>query len=382
MKVLVVAGAFYPAKRYGGPVVSIDNMCTLLKDQCDFYLIARDHDFGEEKRLEGITSGWNERNNCKVLYLSEDKFTYEIFQKVYLDVSPDFVYVNSLFDAKLTLSFLKICKEKKCNVLLAPRGQLCDGAFKRKYKKIPFIWYLKMKGLIKDVYFQSTSDDETNAIKKYLKAKNNNIFYLPNIPSIPSRNIERLEKKEGEGDFVFLSRIHPKKNLVSALSFFNSVKGSVRFDIYGPIEDSDYWSECQKVIEKLPKNITVNYCGLTSHDEVHNVFSRYNGFLFPTFSENYGHVIAESLIAGTPVIIRDQTPWNDVSIFNCGWAIPLSDKKSFCEKIQAIVDLNDSGFQKMSLSAKEYAYKKADLLQLTRQYRDAFEKTLAYSKEN
>ena len=57
-------------------------------------------------------------------------------------------------------------------------------------------------------------------------------------------------------------------------------------------------------------------------------------------------------------------------------------KKSFCEKIQAIVDLNDSGFQKMSLSAKEYAYKKADLLQLTRQYRDAFEKTLAYSKEN
>lgn len=239
-----------------------------------------------------------------------------------------------------------------------------------------------MKGLIKDVYFQSTSDDETNAIKKYLKAKNNNIFYLPNIPSIPSRNIERLEKKEGEGDFVFLSRIHPKKNLVSALSFFNSVKGSVRFDIYGPIEDSDYWSECQKVIEKLPKNITVNYCGLTSHDEVHNVFSRYNGFLFPTFSENYGHVIAESLIAGTPVIISDQTPWNDVSIFNCGWAIPLSDKKSFCEKIQAIVDLNDSGFQKMSLSAKEYAYKKADLLQLTRQYRDAFEKTLAYSKEN
>lgn len=158
-------------------------------------------------------------------------------------------------------------------MLLAPRGQLCDGAFKRKYKKIPFIWYLKMKGLIKDVYFQSTSDDETNAIKKYLKAKNNNIFYLPNIPSIPSRNIERLEKKEGEGDFVFLSRIHPKKNLVSALSFFNSVKGSVRFDIYGPIEDSDYWSECQKVIEKLPKNITVNYCGLTSHDEVHNVLA-------------------------------------------------------------------------------------------------------------
>lgn len=82
------------------------------------------------------------------------------------------------------------------------------------------------------------------------------------------------------------------------------------------------------------------------------------------------------------MIISDQTPWNDVSIFNCGWAIPLSDKKSFCEKIQAIVDLNDSGFQKMSLSAKEYAYKMADLLQLTRQYRDAFEKTLAYSKEN
>jgi hypothetical protein len=42
MKVLVIAGLYYPAKNAGGPVVSIDAICTLLHDQVEFYVLALD----------------------------------------------------------------------------------------------------------------------------------------------------------------------------------------------------------------------------------------------------------------------------------------------------------------------------------------------------
>ena len=32
-------------------------------------------------------------------------------------------------------------------------------------------------------------------------------------------------------------------------------------------------------------------------------------FVFPTLGENFGHVIYESLMCGTPVLVSDNTPW-------------------------------------------------------------------------
>ena len=74
-------------------------------------------------------------------------------------------------------------------------------------------------------------------------------------------------KKSGEGKFVFVSRIHPKKNLISAIEYMKDIKGKVVFDIYGPIEDEEYWKQCNQKIHELPQNITVNYCGLVNHEK-------------------------------------------------------------------------------------------------------------------
>lgn len=373
IKVLVIAGGFYPAKKYGGPVVSLDNMCSLLHSETEFYLVARNHDFGDKEPLSGINDGWNERENCRVCYLSEEAVSKNTFLDIFEKVSPDITYINSLFDAEFTLPFLKICKRFKCPVLLAPRGQLCAGAlnndFAKKIKKLIYIFLLKTGGLLKGVSFQSTSDEETESIRRYLKAKQDKIRFLTNIPSMPEKECLREPKKTGEGRFIFLSRIHPKKNLVSAIRFFDGVRGNVVFDIYGPIEDKDYWASCQKAISDLPKNVTVNYCGLVDHDKTLQTFSRYDAFLFPTFSENYGHVIAESLIAGTPVIISDQTPWNDVNSSASGWAIPLCKPEEFVKAIQTVIDSNCSELRE---NVRNYIKDKIQYDELREQYREVF----------
>lgn len=370
MKILIVMAGFFPGKEYGGPPVSVDNFCSLMREDC--FIVTRNHDKGDNTAYEGIESGvWVKRDNCSVMYLPDEKYNKNTFEQVIKDLNPDILYLQGLFQ-QCVLPCLQLAKKYSIRVLLAPRGELCAGAFKKKYKKIPYIAYLKVMGLIRNVEFQSTSDEETEAIQKILKADENRVHFLTNIPSIPKKEYERTEKESGKGKFVFLSRIHPKKNLISAIRCFNGVKGNVTFDIYGPIEDESYWKECQIEIEKLPKNVTVNYCGLVSHDEVHNVFSKYDAFLFPTFSENYGHVIAESLFVGTPVIISDQTPWTDINDYNAGFAVNLSDEAGFITAIQKIVDSTNGEMKKMIADSISYVKKKTDIEHIREKYTEAF----------
>ena len=171
---------------------------------------------------------------------------------------------------------------------------------------------------------------------------------------------------------VFISRIHPKKNLLYAIECLSDVSGEVHFDIYGSIENKEYWEECKKAIELLPDNIHVQYCGLVEHDKVHDVFSNYDAFLFPTLSENYGHVIAEALLSGCPVIISDQTPWTDVNNFGVGKAISLTDKKVMSNAVQAIVDMDNDAMNEERIRIRDYLNIKLKIDETTIEYERVF----------
>ena len=372
MKILIVMGGFFPGKKYGGPPVSVDNFCSLLSNE-DFYILTSDHDLGERTRYQGIKKGWNERGTCKVQYLEDKEYNRFTFEKVITEIKPDVLYLQGLFQS-CVLPCLYLAKKYNMRVLLAPRGELCNGAINiRKWKKVPYIGIMHLLGLLKDVHFQSTSEEETNAIRHWLKARDNYIHFLPNIPTISNKTFSRLQKNAGEARFIFLSRIHPKKNLLSAIKYFNRIQGKVRFDIYGPIEDELYWKLCQEEIVKLPKNIQVKYEGIVEHEEVHEILSRYDAFLFPTLSENYGHVIAESLFVGTPVITSDQTPWLDLALHNAGWAIALTNQEQFIRNIQRIVDNTDKEQTDMRKKAKQYFIDKLKIEKIKNRYEHVLE---------
>lgn len=370
MKILIILTGFLPGKKFGGPPISVDNFCSLMKeDEC--FIVTRNHDMGETETYKDIKSGWNDRGNCKVLYLSDKEYGYRKYEEVIKEINPDIIYLQGLFQ-NCIIPCLFLAKKHNIPVLLAPRGELCAGAFKKKYKKVPYIIFLKIFGLLNKVHFQSTSEEETEAIMQHLGITEDRIHFLTNVPSIPKKEYPVPEKQPGVAKFIFISRIVRKKNLKAAISYFKNIEGDVTFDIYGPIEDKDYWQECQDEIKLLPSNIKVNYCGLVSHNQIHETFARYHAFLFPTFSENFGHVIAEALSVGCPVIISDQTPWNDVEKYNAGWALAIDKEQLFVNAIRALMGYKNNDEGKIRVNSKKYFALKNNLEVIKKRYRTSF----------
>lgn len=374
MKILIILTGFLPGKKFGGPPISVDNFCSLMKeDEC--FIVTRNHDMGETDTYKDIKSGWNDRGNCKVLYLSDKEYGYRKYEEVIKEINPDVIYLQGLFQ-NCIIPCLFLAKKHNIPVLLAPRGELCAGAFKKKYKKVPYIIFLKIFGLLNKVHFQSTSEEETEAIMQHLGITEDRIHFLTNVPSIPKKEYPVPKKQPGVAKFVFISRIVRKKNLKAAISYFKNIEGDVTFDIYGPIEDKDYWQECQDEIKLLPSNIKVNYCGLVSHDQIHETFARYHAFLFPTLSENFGHVIAEALSVGCSVIISDQTPWNDVQYIDGGWSIPLDKIENFTSAIKDVLYIDFKTETKYKKNMIEYVVSKTDLKKIKSLYVESFSETI------
>jgi glycosyltransferase involved in cell wall biosynthesis len=132
---------------------------------------------------------------------------------------------------------------------------------------------------------------------------------------------------------IFLSRISKEKNLNYAINILRGLKLNILFDIYGPIEDPTLWDSCLEKIKTLPANIIVNYKGIINREDVKKTFIQYDIFFFPTIGENFGHVIVESLLVGTPVLISDRTPWKNLEVDGLGWDLSLDNPNLFIEAI-------------------------------------------------
>jgi len=155
---------------------------------------------------------------------------------------------------------------------------------------------------------------------------------------------------------VFLSRIARNKNLDYALQILAECKTTVGFDIWGTIEDTGYWRTCEKLMQNMPGNIQVSYRGVADHGDVLKILAAYDLLFLPTRGENYGHVIAESMSAGTPVLVSDQTPWRDLAKHGVGWDLPLDkDGSAFLQAIETASRKDPATRANWRRDVREYA---------------------------
>lgn len=372
-KLLIMASLFWPQKNSGGPPISIMNLVLSIKDKFDIYIISKNHELNDDKPLDGIQPGWNQFDFGKAYYVPKGQHSFQKIMALIEDVQPDVIYQNSFFSADDLLPVLVYKKRnKRVKLIVAPRGEFYPERLQHGHlKKALYIRAFRLSGLLKDVYFQGTGEDECAQEKKLLDIPNERILNIQNISVVASNNHSRMDKKPNDLRLVYIARIHPTKNTLKAVEWLEKVSGNIQYDIYGSIENEMYWKQCQDVIARLPQNITVRYMGVIDHDQVASTIAGYHAYYMPTTGENFGHSIVEAMLMGKPVVISDQTPWTDVN-GNGGYAVGLDNEKGLVAALNELSAMDADEYAAMCGQIEKYIKEKLNVNEIINQYIDAF----------
>lgn len=127
---------------------------------------------------------------------------------------------------------------------------------------------------------------------------------------------------------LFLSRIHEKKGIELLLQAWAAVqgrqgagKGAGWVLVIAGTGDPAYVARCRAMADELGVANSCLWPGSLTELEKTWSYSNAGLFVLPSYSENYGNVVAEALAYGTPVITTTGTPWKTLGARNCGWTI-------------------------------------------------------------
>ncbi len=358
-RVLVVADYYLPGFKGGGPIVSVSRFVQKLSKNIDSYVFTRDRDLGDLRPYDGETVGeWCRKEDVSVYYAPPSEIGIVGLLRAIKEIQPHVIYVNSYFSqtSRAVLMLRRFRFLKGIAVILAPRGEFSPGALKIKaFKKTIYLTVADVIRLHSGVVWQVSSELEAAEAKRVIREHDRFFIQAPDIVTHDQVEIgDKPPKTAGQASFVFVSRVSPKKNLRFAIQLLAEVKGDVKFSIYGPEEDQAYSKACREEAAKLPPNIKVEFCGPRRPHEIFGVLFESHFFLFPTLGENFGHVVPEAFGAGCPILISDQTPWQNLAEKHAGWVIPLDRKDEWVAAVQRCIDMEEGEYRQWSGGAKQF----------------------------
>src|SRR5262249_16121363 len=132
----------------------------------------------------------------------------------------------------------------------------------KKTKKRLYLAMAKALELYRGVVWQASSLHEEQDIRRWFGSQCS-VLIAPNLVGVNGKTVlntsVRPIKKRGMLRIICVSRISRMKNLSMAFKILHRVAGSVEFNIYGPLDDAAYWSECEREVASLPTNVRVRF---------------------------------------------------------------------------------------------------------------------------
>ena len=356
-KISILYPYFVPGYKAGGITQSLYNLATFLKNDFDVQVICYNHDMNDPDVYSIITDNIItnvEMDGFNVVYISKQEFSKQA--KIAVEkFSPHYIYISSIYDFKFLFLGLSLLKKDR-KLIIAPRGMLQNGAMQQKrVKKIIFLNLLKCLFVFKEsIRWHATDSQEKLDIQKWFGNKAL-VEVAIDTPRKINQNLQLSTKLSNEIKLVYYSLITEKKNLILILESLSTINVPIKFDIFGPTPDQNYWTKCQAIINSLPTNIEVNYKSELPFESFSKIANQYNFFILPTRGENFGHVIYESLSLGLPVIISEFTPWK-FKQGSIGFYVNL-DTISLKDTILKLYKMDVKEYQIMRDAALEYSKK-------------------------
>src|ERR1039458_773832 len=235
--------------------------------------------------------------------------------------APDLVHLHGLWKYP-SVAVRRWVKASGQPYLVSPHGMIEPWALQQFYwrKRLAKFFY-QGSCLTGAACIRATSQMEADGIRS--AGYTNPIAIIPN-------GVEILEgQRSGVRKALFLSRIRPKKgllNLIKAWAVMSKEQGARSKEsgwelvIAGP-DEGGHLAEVKALVAACGLQPQVVFAGEVRGAARTKLYQESDLFILPSYSENFGLVIAEALSCEVPVITTRATPWQEIQQHQCGWRI-------------------------------------------------------------
>ena len=269
----------------------------------------------------------------------------------------DLVHIHGIWDWRLH-KVAVMCRKAGVRYVIAPRGMLEPWSLKQKaLKKRIARWLYQDRDLRLAAALHATAESEAEQFRAL--GFRNPIIVSPNGVNVPEERFQGFKvskfrgceggRGENERRALFVSRMHPKKGVLELVESWARIRQSNNqtikqwsCELVYTVNGAEEKTYEQKVKDRIlalgmsykDKDGTIHpspssspfafiFTGPLDDTEKWNAYARADLFVLPTYSENFGIVVAEALRAGLPVITTKGTPWAELEERKCGWWVDL-----------------------------------------------------------
>lgn len=214
----------------------------------------------------------------------------------------------------------RVARKYDIPLVVSPRGTLSEWAMQSGSSLKRVFWpLLQAPALAATSCFNATAESEYRDIRRL--GFRQPVAIIPNGIDIPDLAPKAL------GTFrtlLFLGRIHPVKGLDILLPAWRAVQDRFpewRLQIVGP-DNGGYLDKMQQRAGELRLE-RIEFSGALFGEQKWQAYRQADLFVLPTYSENFGMSVAESLAAGTPAIVSKGAPWAGLDRHGAGWWVDI-----------------------------------------------------------
>ena len=306
--------------RSGGPSTCVCDLMQGLSDiKAPVELLTVKPAEGDEKNL-GAGSAW--LKEVAYDYRTPLKISRNI-RRALAESDCDVYHANTLW-TDCTHSTCVHARKAGKPYVLSPHGMLYPTALAiSRWKKIPMLKLWFRKDIMEAACLHVTCEQEMAHCRAF--GYKGPIAVIPNAVVSP----EGVEMKKevyrdpaGRRQIGFLGRLHPIKkveNVIYAISMLpDERRRQLSFQIMGKYDDK-YEQWLKDEVARLGMEDCVEFVGFVSGAEKYERLARLSALMVPSAQENFGMIVPEALICGTPVYASLGTPWEELNQCDAGW---------------------------------------------------------------
>jgi glycosyltransferase involved in cell wall biosynthesis len=312
LRILQVVPSYYPAVRYGGPIRSVHALSAALVGRGHSVSVFTTNVDGDQNLdvpvgvpvpLDGVQVSYFSVPALRRLYWcpSLGRRLKEVIREF------DVVHLHSVY-LWPTFRAARIAHDAGVPYIMSPRGMLVRDVIRRKSRFVKSAWIhlVERRSLSGAAALHVTAPLEGEEIRAMG-------FQLPRTVCIPNGvAFPGPSPHRGSGIFadlprpyaLFLSRINWKKGLDRLLMAWREVP-ELHLIIAGN-DDEGYEQVLKRTAAESGLLDRVHFVGPVSDQDKWPLYRNAELFVLPSYSENFGNVVAEAMAMGCPVVVTPE----------------------------------------------------------------------------